>query len=316
MDERRTRSSSAFDPAEAKAWNRPPASYFEELLAGILESSFVKKVSLAGRLACESAEGDSKGREFISPCSRLIVMLRGSQRYSISHRGKRQELTVEPGDALYWASHAWQMEFWERDCVFLGIVYRRDTARFLLADHKAGDPPVAPDCHIHTPEPMPAAGSHLLACLDMLAETDPLNPASRELLSALLRLSGQHLKRSCEEDVANSKKGDAAKTWRRVADYLRENYPFDIGRDSVAEAFSMHPNYLSNLALAQSGGSFQAFLESLRMDEAKSLLAQSDLRLERIAKICGYKSASYFSTAFKRANGGSSPSAYRSASKT
>ncbi len=282
---------------------------FQELMAKVLKEGFVKNVHLAGTAFCDRMPSDASGYERIHPWARLLIMLEGSQRYAISSSGRRADVTFKPGDALFWTNRAWQIEFWETPCVFLGIIFRERTLRFILVDYSPPGMPQPPKLFRHTPAPISGAAIPLLKSLHILSETDSEGPAGKHCLMALLELCSRHLGESTGE--APSGAGKASRTWERVIDYVKEHYAGQMNRKTVAEALEMHPNYLSSLALKQTGRTFQHTVEGLRMDEARRLLQESSLKVERIAEVCGYGSSSYFITAFRRVNG-ISPSKFRS----
>ena len=53
-----------------------------------------------------------------------------------------------------------------------------------------------------------------------------------------------------------------------------------------------------------------AYVDSVRIDRARALLAEGELTLKEIARASGFSTACYFSTAFRRATG-ETPAGYR-----
>lgn len=62
--------------------------------------------------------------------------------------------------------------------------------------------------------------------------------------------------------------------------------------------------------LLRNWAQFPEYLNLLRMEEARKLLAQTDFPITEIALKTGFSSSSYFSSLFRRMNG-MSPSTYR-----
>lgn len=283
------------------------SDYFRDLLSKAMSKGFMKDVFIGGTAVCERFASDEMGRELIQPWPRLVIMLSGAQRYAISAEGRRLDLKLTAGDLLFWTDHAWQIDFWDETCSFLGLVYRERTLRFLLVEHKAG-PRASPSCYFHTPSPISGPALPLLKCLHMLAESGlGGSTASRSCVLALLDLSLRHL--SCSAKPSHGG-GKALRTWQRIMDYVKERYGDRINRKSIAQELGLHPNYISSLAMKETGRSFQEIVESLRMEEARRLLSGGQLKMERVASICGFGGANYFTTAFRKANG-VSPAKYR-----
>lgn len=93
---------------------------------------------------------------------------------------------------------------------------------------------------------------------------------------------------------------------QRVAERLHE----PITLQAIAQEVHMNHRYLSTLFKAETGINFSDFIESCRMDKAKKLLKESNLKIYEIAGLCGYASAKHFMVVFKQA-AGCTPSEYR-----
>ena len=62
----------------------------------------------------------------------------------------------------------------------------------------------------------------------------------------------------------------------------------NLSLNSVASAFGLNPNYLSGYFKEQQGENFLAFLNRIRLEQAKALLRDTALGLEEIARRTGY----------------------------
>jgi transcriptional regulator GlxA family with amidase domain len=81
--------------------------------------------------------------------------------------------------------------------------------------------------------------------------------------------------------------------------------------DEVARRVATSPRQLRR-SFAESGGvSFRAFVTNLRMRRAAALLLTTDVPVTEVAYTVGYRDASQFTKAFKRAHG-RSPTQWRS----
>lgn len=99
----------------------------------------------------------------------------------------------------------------------------------------------------------------------------------------------------------------------KVIQYIYENYKnSSLSLQELAEVVSVHPNYLTQLFTKRKSIPCMQFLTQIRMDKAKELLRQSDIKISEVAKIVGYENPLYFSSYFKKWVG-MNPSKYREA---
>ncbi|MDP2791927.1 MAG: helix-turn-helix domain-containing protein [Rectinemataceae bacterium] len=107
-----------------------------------------------------------------------------------------------------------------------------------------------------------------------------------------------------------SKKSHNRKLSAQARDYIVANYADPgMGLALVARELGMSENYLSNLYKEQTGECISETIESVRMEEARTLLSGSDLSVDLVAGRTGYQVPS-FRRAFKRVTG-MSPSDFR-----
>jgi len=96
----------------------------------------------------------------------------------------------------------------------------------------------------------------------------------------------------------------------RIKKFIEANYRLNINLRSIAAEFYMNPVYLGQLFKKHYGVYFNEYLLSLRVDEAKRLLRQTDMRVYEIAEQVGFSSADYFVTQFEKLEH-MTPSEYR-----
>lgn len=97
---------------------------------------------------------------------------------------------------------------------------------------------------------------------------------------------------------------EQAKAW--IADHLHE----EISIKQIADHVYMNPSYLSRLFKLQTGETILDYVTSQRMEQARMLLRNPDLKLQEICERVGYKDVKYFSRLFKEYEG-VAPSQYR-----
>lgn len=85
----------------------------------------------------------------------------------------------------------------------------------------------------------------------------------------------------------------------RIIQYLQTHYSEKITLDDIAKNVFMSPAYLSRTFKHETGSTIIAFLNRIRIEKSKELLAQKDMNLLQVAFQCGFESQSYFSHIFK-----------------
>lgn len=97
---------------------------------------------------------------------------------------------------------------------------------------------------------------------------------------------------------------------QHIRAYIEQHAAENISLKSIAARFYINPVYLGQLFRKTYGMYFNEFLLKLRIQEAKRLLRQTDLRIYEIAERVGFGSPDYFVTQFeKRVH--ATPSEYR-----
>ncbi|MGG0823805.1 AraC family transcriptional regulator [Paenibacillus turicensis] len=96
----------------------------------------------------------------------------------------------------------------------------------------------------------------------------------------------------------------------RAASYLREHYREPFSSQALASNVNFHPVYIARCMKKVFGCSPSVYLIQLRVEQAKLLLLQTNLTIERIAEEVGFNQAAYFTACFKKFEG-ISPRKYR-----
>jgi two-component system response regulator YesN len=87
---------------------------------------------------------------------------------------------------------------------------------------------------------------------------------------------------------------------QRIKAYIDESYTGNISLKSIANQFYMNPVYLGQLFKKTYGVYFNEYVLQLRIEEAKQLLRQTDLRIYEISEKVGYNNTEYFVTQFEK----------------
>ncbi|MFB0843555.1 helix-turn-helix domain-containing protein [Paenibacillus oleatilyticus] len=88
---------------------------------------------------------------------------------------------------------------------------------------------------------------------------------------------------------------------KRACDYIRENYRSDHTLAEVSGRFGMSVSYFSVQIKKYTGYSFVNYLNRVRIEKAKELLLQPNLKIYEVAGEVGYDTLQYFNKVFKQA---------------
>lgn len=92
--------------------------------------------------------------------------------------------------------------------------------------------------------------------------------------------------------------------------FIRTHYREDIGRNEIGAEFHLVPEYLARLYKRKTGKSIKDYINEYRIEQAKILLKDSEMRISDVSAEVGIDNISYFSTLFKK-NTGVSPNEFR-----
>lgn len=93
-------------------------------------------------------------------------------------------------------------------------------------------------------------------------------------------------------------------------EYIRQNYNQNITLNDISKQFYINPYYFSQLFKKKTGMTYQKYLTDYRVDRAKKLLAETELKIYEVCRLVGYSDANHFNQIFERAEG-MKPSEYR-----
>lgn len=99
-----------------------------------------------------------------------------------------------------------------------------------------------------------------------------------------------------------------------IIHYIKHNYMDNIKLETIAPLFGYNSSYLGKIFNKKVGMGFNMFVDLVRINESKKLLAQTDLKVYEISEKVGYRNVDYFHTKFKKYVS-QSPAEYRKATK-
>ena len=112
------------------------------------------------------------------------------------------------------------------------------------------------------------------------------------------------------DKVRSSIKASEKSNIYKIKEYIDTNYYKDIKLTTFSEMFYLSKEYLSKLFKNEFGASIYEYLLKVRMEMAKKMLSDSNIKIQTICESIGYNDANYFSKAFKNLYA-VSPSEYR-----
>jgi AraC-like DNA-binding protein len=113
----------------------------------------------------------------------------------------------------------------------------------------------------------------------------------------------------CDDVAAIAVRESGVSPWRRLLDDALRDAPDDVTLATVARRLGRSERSLQR-DLLKSGTTFRAELEAARVEVARALLVDTDLKIDAVARKVGCASAAHFATLFRRV-AGETPSSYR-----
>lgn len=122
-----------------------------------------------------------------------------------------------------------------------------------------------------------------------------LTEAVREIVRAILGFRVE----SSNKDVTKA-----------IREYIQTHFMENLTTKIISEKFHLNSTYLSTLFKEKSGMTLTAYIEGIRMENAKELLKNEGLTIADVAETVGYLDTNYFGKVFKKYSG-ITPGQYR-----
>lgn len=123
-----------------------------------------------------------------------------------------------------------------------------------------------------------------------------LKPAT---ISNVKELLTKLTKENQEKEKSDFQSEDYSIVVKDMVVTIEEDYGMRLGLDIFAEKYRLTPEYLSNLFAKETGTSFSNYLKKVRIENAKELILNTDMKIYEIACSVGYPDPKYFSKVFK-----------------
>lgn len=135
--------------------------------------------------------------------------------------------------------------------------------------------------------------------------------SSKQLQSMvqLLNVFAQHLS-MVANGIAIQRDNAEPPMIKRAKEFIQQNHTEDLSLGQVAQAVHTSTFYFCKMFKKATGINFTDYLSRVRIEKAKNLLLNPNLRISEIAYEVGFQSLTHFNRVFKRV-AGQSPTEYR-----
>ena len=140
--------------------------------------------------------------------------------------------------------------------------------------------------------------------------TRVLSAKQLESVVSLLNIFAQHLSMVSNQVVLKQQNAEPP-VIARAKQYIQEHQAEDLSLGQVAKAVNTSTFYFCKMFKKGTGINFTDYLSRFRIEKAKYLLLNPNLRISEIAYEVGFQSLTHFNRVFKRIIG-QSPTEYRS----
>ena len=131
----------------------------------------------------------------------------------------------------------------------------------------------------------------------------------KSLLTQLLIFADRYVSRNSARTQEST--GNIYNKVKDIINYINKHYDSeDISLQSIANTFFISPYYLSRIFKNATGFTYSEYLNSVRVQKARHMLKESDMKVIDIAGKVGFNSLTHFGRVFKN-NTQFTPSAYR-----
>jgi AraC-like DNA-binding protein len=141
-------------------------------------------------------------------------------------------------------------------------------------------------------------------------ETRVLSAKHHEAVVSLLSIFAEHLSIVTNQAVMQQESAEPV-VITRAKDYIKAHQTEDLSLGEVAKAVNTSSFYFCKLFKKATGINFTDYVSRSRIESAKNLLLNRNLRISEVAYEVGFQSLTHFNRVFKKLIG-ESPTTYRS----
>lgn len=127
------------------------------------------------------------------------------------------------------------------------------------------------------------------------------NRVAAQVHSFLLHIAHEHLMSELAAPKKNIKKSEIVA--EQIIKYLNQNYAKPISSQMIADMFEVNFDYINRIVSQMTGSTIFVYLNSIRINNVKQLIATTDLPFSEIAYLVGIEDRYYFSKLFRKTTG-------------
>jgi AraC-like DNA-binding protein len=136
-----------------------------------------------------------------------------------------------------------------------------------------------------------------------------LSSKTHDAMVKLLAIFAQHISMVINQIVVRQENAEPP-VIAKARQYIRDHQAEDLSLGQVAKAVNTSPFYFCKMFKKVTGVNFTDYVSRVRIEKAKDLLLNPNLRVSEIAYEVGFQSLTHFNRVFKRILG-QSPTEYR-----
>ena len=140
-------------------------------------------------------------------------------------------------------------------------------------------------------------------------QTRIISPKAYESVVRLLTIFAQHLSLVSNQLLVRQRNSEPPAV-TRAREFIKEHQADDLSLGDVARAVNTSTFYFCKLFKKATGLNFTDYLSRVRIEKAKNLLVNPNLRISEIAYAVGFQSLTHFNRVFRKV-AGQSPTRYR-----
>jgi len=158
---------------------------------------------------------------------------------------------------------------------------------------------------------VPVCHAGQLVGLLQITRIEPVKSQKRRFLAAgsLMEAFAKHLELISDQAGFQARNGEPALIQRARA-YVHTNYATELSLSRAASSLNVSRFYLCKLFRKTTGSTFSRYVSAVRVERARRLLLNRNLRVSEIAFEVGFQSLTHFNREFRNATG-HSPTEFR-----
>ncbi|MBR3548676.1 MAG: response regulator [Treponema sp.] len=119
---------------------------------------------------------------------------------------------------------------------------------------------------------------------------------SQNYFDEMIRIVSDYTNGLAEAFTSNSSNS----TILKVIQYVKSNYNTDLKLEMLGNLFNCNSAYLGKKFREYTGVPFNTYMDIIRIEKAKNMIATTDLKIYEISKLVGYSNTDYFYLKFKK----------------